>query len=114
MLAKLIAWSGTRDQAIQRMLRALGEYHIGGIKSNITLFRAILNDADFRNGVLDTGYLDRLLQHDIEPNGPPPDALAAIAALVGLQQNEKADGAAERGFTGTTRWVALGREDLLR
>ncbi len=70
MLAKLIAWSGTREQAIDRMLRALGEYHIGGIKSNISLFQTILNDAAFRAGDLDTGYLDRLLQRDVERRRP--------------------------------------------
>ena len=40
MLAKLIVWADTREHAIERMLRALGEYHIGGIRTNISLFRA--------------------------------------------------------------------------
>src|SRR6202020_2229087 len=47
MLSKLIVWSDTRERAIERMLRALSEYHGGGIKSNIELFRAILNDPAF-------------------------------------------------------------------
>jgi acetyl-CoA carboxylase biotin carboxylase subunit len=113
MLAKLIAWSGTRDHAIDRMLRALGEYHIGGIKSNIPLFRTILNDSAFRAGDLDTGYLDRLLQNPATPS-PPPPALAAIAALVASELNRKPAGATAGGFTSTSRWVAQGREDLLR
>ena len=83
MLAKLIAWSGTRDQTIERMLRALGEYHIGGIQSNISLFRTILDDPAFRAGEIDTGYLDRLLQHPA-PSAAPPPGLDAIAALVAL------------------------------
>ncbi len=58
MLSKLIVWSDTREHAIERMLRALNEYHVGGIKSNIGLFRAILNDPAFRAGDLHTGYLD--------------------------------------------------------
>src|SRR3954451_23956461 len=42
MLAKLIAYAPNREQAIQRLLRALDEYFIGGIKTNVTLFRRIL------------------------------------------------------------------------
>ena len=68
--------------------RALGEYHIGGIQSNISLFQTILKDSAFRAGELDTGYLDRLLQRDPEP-AEPPSVLAAIAALVALGAESK-------------------------
>ena len=40
----------TRDQAIDRLLRALYEYFVGGIKTNISLFRRILKDPEFRAG----------------------------------------------------------------
>ena len=61
LLAKLIGYGETRDQAINRLLRALYEYFVGGIKTNISLFRRILKDPDFRAGNIDTGFLDRLL-----------------------------------------------------
>ncbi len=61
MLSKLVAFAETREMAIDRMLRALEEYVIGGIKTNIGLFRRILTDADFRAARIDTGYLERLL-----------------------------------------------------
>jgi len=51
-----------RTQAISRLTRALHEYFVGGIKTNISLFRRILTDPDFQAGKLDTGYLDRLLK----------------------------------------------------
>src|SRR5260370_30563093 len=44
-----------------RLERALYEYFVAGIKTNISLFQRILRDADFQPGKLDTGYLDRLL-----------------------------------------------------
>src|SRR5260370_2875506 len=50
-----------RQQAIMRLERALYEYFVAGIKTNISLFQRILRDADFQAGKLDTGYLDRLL-----------------------------------------------------
>ena len=52
MLAKLIVWSDNRVHAVARMLRALGEYYVGGIRTNIPLFEAILNDPAFRAGDL--------------------------------------------------------------
>ena len=44
MLSKLIAYASTRDIAIARALRALNEYAIAGIRTNIGLFRRILSD----------------------------------------------------------------------
>jgi len=61
LLAKLIGHGTDRKQAIMRLQRALGEYFVAGIKTNISLFQLILRDADFQEGKLDTGYLDRLL-----------------------------------------------------
>ncbi len=61
MLSKLVAFGETREVAIDRMLRALDEYVVGGIKTNISLFQRILRDEDFRAARIDTGYLERLL-----------------------------------------------------
>jgi acetyl-CoA carboxylase biotin carboxylase subunit len=61
LLAKLVGYGTDRHQAIMRLDRALYEYFVAGIKTNISLFRRILRDADFQAGKLDTGYLDRLL-----------------------------------------------------
>jgi acetyl-CoA carboxylase, biotin carboxylase subunit len=61
LLAKLIGYATDREEAIMRLQRALGEYFVAGIKTNISLFQRILGDADFNAGKLDTGYLDRLL-----------------------------------------------------
>ncbi|HEV3415313.1 MAG TPA: ATP-grasp domain-containing protein, partial [Pirellulales bacterium] len=61
LLAKLIGYATDRQQAIMRLKRALYEYFVAGIKTNISLFQRILSDADFQAGKVDTGYLDRLL-----------------------------------------------------
>jgi acetyl-CoA carboxylase biotin carboxylase subunit len=114
MLSKLIVWAGNRDQAIERMLRALGEYHVGGIQSNIPLFRAILNDPAFRSGDLDTGYLDRLLGRGIDFAPPVSSQTLAVAAAVAdtrLQPHSKAEVAKAAC---PSRWLTEGRRSLLR
>jgi len=62
LLAKLIGYGTDREQAIGRLTRALNEYFVGGIKTNISLFRRILSNPDFKAAKLDTGFLDRLLK----------------------------------------------------
>jgi len=80
LLAKLIGYGTDRSQAISRLVRALNEYFVGGIKTNISLFRRILSDPGFQAGKLDTGYLDRLLKMK-PPQVKGEDAtVAAIAA----------------------------------
>ncbi len=81
LLAKLIGYGGDRDQAIARLARALDEYFVGGIKTNISLFRRILRDADFRAAKLDTGFLDRMLtRNEKRPVDSRTAEVAAIAA----------------------------------
>ena len=111
MLAKLIVWCDTRDHAIERMLRALNEYHVGGIRSNIQLFQTILRDSDFRAGNLHTGYLDQVLRNPTKAE-PPPAELARLAALVASAQIR--DDGAELRQDNRGGWVMTGRADLLR
>ena len=64
MIAKLIAVGATRESAIARMRRALGEYLITGIKTTIPFHNAIMRNADFRNGNYDTGFVDRIMNSE--------------------------------------------------
>jgi acetyl-CoA carboxylase biotin carboxylase subunit len=86
LLAKLIGYGSDRKQATMRLQRALVEYFIGGIKTNIPLFQRILRDPDFQAAKLDTGYLERLLaekpdRHSSRPLSDEHGAeVAAIAA----------------------------------
>lgn len=79
MLAKLIVHASDRPSAIARMRRALDEYFIGGIKSNLPLFRRILDHPDFVAARIDTGFLDRMLS--TKPPSADVDGLSAIAAV---------------------------------
>jgi acetyl-CoA carboxylase biotin carboxylase subunit len=88
LLAKLIGYGGDRQQSIMRVQRALAEYFVGGITTNISLFHRILSDSDFQSGNVDTGYLERLLgsgKRSVAANAPDssdptPETIAAIAA----------------------------------
>jgi len=102
LLAKLIGYGTDRDQAIGRLRRALNEYFVGGIKTNISLFRRILTDPDFRAGKMDTGFLDRLLKHRGSEalSDPKATEVAVIAAGIFATLGPAAAGTGERAVTG--------------
>jgi acetyl-CoA carboxylase biotin carboxylase subunit len=114
MLSKLIAYAPTRELAIARMLRALDEYVIGGIRTNLGLFRQILCDPDFRAARIDTSYLDRLLaespQETSNPNGPTSANHAVVAAAVFEATKNGASGAAPAP---TSAWKAASRREAI-
>src|SRR5690606_31834229 len=61
LLAKLVVYAEDRTIALRRMQRALGEYVIEGIRTNIPFHRAALDEPDFVRGVYDTRFVERLL-----------------------------------------------------
>jgi 3-methylcrotonyl-CoA carboxylase alpha subunit len=59
MLAKLIAWGSTREQARLRLQSMLDGFAVGGVKTNLTFLRRIISHADFAAGAVDTGFIPR-------------------------------------------------------
>lgn len=116
LLAKLIGYGTDREQAIMRVQRALSEYFVAGIKTNISLFQRILQDPDFRAGKLDTGYLDRLLAKKKTAADDEPDpAVAAIAAgLFAVLDSKVADrGNGSKAVSAASKWKEKGRSEAL-
>ncbi len=73
MIGKLIVWSLSWDGVVKKAKRALDEYVIEGITTNISLHKDIINDEDFKMGKFDTSFLDErvdkfALLHAIAPN----------------------------------------------
>ncbi len=59
LVSKLITWGSTFDESRRRMINALDEFVIDGIKTTIPLYKTVMNDIHFINGELSTDYLDR-------------------------------------------------------
>ena len=70
LVAKLIAYGDTREEAVNRMKVALAEYEIGGLTTNIPLQRRLMNDPGFRQGGFDIHHLEALIASGaIKPEG---------------------------------------------
>jgi acetyl-CoA carboxylase biotin carboxylase subunit len=113
LLAKLAVWAPRREEATDRMIRALREYDIGGIRTNLGFFRQILEDPEFRAGHLHTGFIDEFFQRRRPPR--PPRDLAAVAALAAALHARSRSGAADPdSATAASAWLRTGRSELLR
>jgi acetyl-CoA carboxylase biotin carboxylase subunit len=112
LLAKLVCWGSTRAEALARMRRALDEYQVGGIQTNLPFFRRLLQQPEFIRGELDTELIDRMLA---EKTKPAPSERVWEAAAVASALSEMAtatDGL--RPAEQSSRWKQAGRESALR
>ncbi len=57
LLAKLVTWGRNRDEAIERMRRALSEFTIEGVKTTLDLHKQLMQDPDFCSGRIHTNFL---------------------------------------------------------
>jgi acetyl-CoA carboxylase biotin carboxylase subunit len=113
LLAKLAVWAATREDATERMIRALREYDVGGIRTNLGFFRQILEDAEFRAANLHTGFIEEFFARHEGPR--PPAELTAVAALAAaLHAMSRAPQSAPAAKSGTSPWLSSGRGELLR
>ncbi len=83
MISKLCVWAADRPSAIDRMRRALDEYQVGGIKTNLAFHRQAMRNPAFIAGDYDTGFIERH-KAELAPPAPSPAVLddAALAAAV--------------------------------
>ena len=109
LLAKLCVWAATREKAIGRLERALFEYTLTGVRTNLSLFREICADAGFREGQFSTAFLDQFFRRW---KATEPDLHAEAAAALVLALAAPSGRGSETVATRT--WLAAGREDLLR
>jgi len=113
LLAKLIAYGEDREQAISRLRRAIDEYFVGGVKTNLGLFRTILSNNEFLEGKADTGMLSRL-PSKTTPSDPCEEQMAAIAACVFQSLDAGSQGLAAASAASTpSEWKKTARSESM-
>lgn len=112
MLSKLVAFGETRAAAIARLLVALRSYEVGGIKTNVGLFRWVLEHEEFGSAKIDTGWLERELEvARPAKESEVPVEIAAIAAAWFLAQKTAGVQAVASGAE--SAWALAGRREGL-
>jgi acetyl-CoA carboxylase biotin carboxylase subunit len=113
LISKLSVWADTREHAIARMRRALSEYVVTGIRTNLAFHDALMQHPDFLAGRYDTGFIDRYkselgaLHLTDERQGD-----IAVAAAVAAHHIERAAAAPGASGSATSPWVASHRARL--
>ncbi len=113
MIAKLIAWGPTREIAIRRLDRALTEFTLTGIKTNIILHKSILRSPSFVDG----SYTTQFCETELEVKSPKlfrmvDDHVFLICAAIAAYNDKKVKSVAE--FNVASRWKSVGRKSSLR
>ena len=87
LLAKLVAWGGDRDEAVQRMRAALRRTVVLGVTTNLARLQAIVDHPAFAAGDLHTGFIEEHVAGRATAADPPPEAVAAARAAVRLSRD---------------------------
>ncbi len=92
MIAKLIVWDENRERALQRMLRALDDYRIAGVTTNLAFLASLLEHKSFQAADLDTNFITKHNDTLFTPNHTDQKQSLALAALYQLlkQANDNA------------------------
>lgn len=113
MIAKVITWGDSRDEAIDRMQRALSEFVLTGIKTNIVLHKTILDHKTFRDGSYTTQFIEKNFEV-IEPQlfKEVEDPVFLIAAAITAYNDRKSKDVRQLNLT--SNWKRVGRKLQLR
>jgi acetyl-CoA carboxylase biotin carboxylase subunit len=116
LISKLIVWGETRAEAILRMRRALEEYKIIGVRSNIPFHQTLLDSHRFMGGQYDTRFVEERFSMEAaeESKVYHPEIAAIIASLVAHEQTQRAAHIIQRGERDTSNWKWLSRWERLQ
>jgi acetyl-CoA carboxylase, biotin carboxylase subunit len=115
LVSKLSVWAPTRDRAIARMRRALSEYVITGIRTNLAFHDRLFCHPDFALGRYDTGFIDRNRADLLVAAPAPPgcrDAIAVALALAAARIERGANETRAESAPALSPWVSRHRARL--
>ncbi|HEU4710478.1 MAG TPA: acetyl-CoA carboxylase biotin carboxylase subunit [Pyrinomonadaceae bacterium] len=115
MIAKLAVWGRTREEAIERLRRALDEYQVAGITTTLPFFRGVVRDEEFIAGRLDTGFIGRFNERRVVVDPPQEHVdIAAIAAAIHYSRHQQPAFVQPGAQVSDGRWKMAGRVEGLR
>lgn len=111
LISKLIVYGETRGEAILRMRRALEEYKIVGVRTNIPFHQRLMDSTRFLGGQFDTRFVEERfsLEAAEEAKEDLSEISAILATLVAHQQTQRAAHIIQRGERDTSNWKWVGR-----
>jgi len=117
LISKLCVWAPDRARAVARMRRAISEYVVAGIKTNLPFHERLFEHPEFVAGNYDTGFIDRNRAALLEGCLVADEDRARLAAAIAVAAYRSQNGAPKNGTkteprTGLSPWVAAHRARL--
>ncbi len=115
MLAKLIAWGETRGEALLRMRRALAEYKVMGLKTNLPFHQKLIDSTRFLAGRYDTQFVEEYMSmHEEDQANDRAEVAAILATLIEHQQRQQAMQIVARPKRDVSNWKWIGRWERMQ
>ena len=114
LISKLIVWGETRAESILRMRRALGEYRIMGVHTNIALHQQIIDDTRFLGGQVNTAFLDQSDFAEEAASAEETSAAAILATLLYRRPRSQPLQTKAAPLHGGSDWKRFGRWQAMR
>ncbi len=113
LIAKLICWGDTRGEALLRMRRALSEYRVLGVRTNIPFHQNLLDSTRFIAGQFDTTFVEERFSME-ERHNLRPEIAAILATLVAHEKRRQAAQVIGRNERDVSNWKLVARWERLR
>ncbi len=114
LVAKLIVWGETRAQAIQRMRRALSEFKLLGIRTNIPFHLRMMESPSFIAGRFDNAFVESFSLASSDTTGQRTELAAIAAAAIAYnRQQVKSRGVADDRRVAESAWKVAGRRSAI-
>ncbi len=116
LISKLIVWGETRAEAIQRMRRALEEFKIAGVRTNIPFHQNLMLSHRFMGGQYDTRFVEErfAMEGADQDKVASPEIAAILATLAAHYHTQRATHIIQRGKRDTSNWKWLGRWERMQ
>ncbi len=114
LISKLVVWGRDREEAINRMKRALYEYRIAGIKTSIPYFLQIFENEEFISGNYTTNLIERI--ESVEKKIPEDQEFVALFAsgIRSMEQNGNNSDHSHEGENSGSNWKNYNRMKTMR
>ncbi len=106
MIAKLVVHAATRDEAIERLCRAIDEYYIKGIQTTLSFGKWAVRSEPFRSGNFDTKFIDKYFKPEylMEENTDAEKVAALLGSYVWFKEKKQTATATTANTNGVSNW----------
>jgi len=108
LIAKLAAWGKTREEAIERLKRALAEFQIAGVTTNIPLLKAVCDNYSFKKGEFDINFVEKEFADGLQSKTASSEEIENAAAILSaLLKTRSTSAEIKNTITDNNKWTGL-------